>query len=982
MTKHVSLAFLMAALTQFLLTACLSRSFSQPESGPAGAPRVHPIYQVGDRTGRHYGTESSDEVFLNEIQPILNKYCVSCHACTDSPCQLNLTSWDALERGASLLNAYFPPTEVLLGTGVSTRVEEGRPLSYYRPSDAEKVARAGRAYRDFFSVLETVPGLKGPVGSVDSDRSLMQYFIEFGYQQNHLATAGSADPASSLHESASAFDQARVEGILQAIDKGRFQCVPPQASAVADYYAQHEFGKKVAPHRGMPFVTAPMEAADYARLLGWVQSAGLRAKETQPVAAAAADVPLDLTERSRGPATPGPVAMAQLHGISSAAAPVVAAWEAFLNDDESPVLSVDGARQLSVTPGKRRHVAKYVYEHLWYAHIHFSEAPGEFYMLVRASNRTGPVRRLHAEVPSDWPEGLEKGARIYYRFVKHHNAIMRKTHVVVEATPATLGRLATVFFDREFIQSDWDAPDVPEYSYNPFEDFRFIPARSRSTFMNDHARAIFDSVIRGPVCVGRMATYVVDDHFWVWFQKPESDPTVLEYERLAREKKLQRRGQFEEHYHNHTPGSVQDVLDLGKSRRYRLARRKWYEEHLIKEAGTYLNLDHFENRPAEGGEPNADLWLTVYRHETSTSVHAGTRGGAPRSVWLLDYVNFERMYYGISVHYRYFGNAGHKLTSWLYFNQHRTEAEDQFLLLLPEDQRETIRKQWNLDRDAGYTDEKPDFNAAGLLKAATQLKGLDDLFSLLARHAGSAVHYERIKDYTRGLKSSPSNPVGADAAETYEKIVSAIFNRYEQAGVVSPDFYGNFPAEHPVPPSEPQVDQRLIPIFRRVAHAKSRGMARFLPNIVYIRIAEEPISAFALDPEGRAVGASDRLITFINDRGYAFNNVPMTESVSRNPQADSLSIYRGLTGDYPNLFLDVRPGEVGGLIDGLEALKAMDDESGRVALAELVKRFGVDRTTADFWKFIDWAHAWDYRDEPLRAGIVDISNYGIQGIPF
>lgn len=39
--------------------------------------------------------------YNTDIQPILDKRCVVCHACYDAPCQLNLTSYQGLDRGAS-----------------------------------------------------------------------------------------------------------------------------------------------------------------------------------------------------------------------------------------------------------------------------------------------------------------------------------------------------------------------------------------------------------------------------------------------------------------------------------------------------------------------------------------------------------------------------------------------------------------------------------------------------------------------------------------------------------------------------------------------------------------------------------------------------------------------------------------------------------------------------------------------------------------
>ncbi|BCG65917.1 MAG: hypothetical protein methR_P3788 [Methyloprofundus sp.] len=39
--------------------------------------------------------------YLNDVKPIVDARCVACHACYDAPCQLKLSSFEGLERGAS-----------------------------------------------------------------------------------------------------------------------------------------------------------------------------------------------------------------------------------------------------------------------------------------------------------------------------------------------------------------------------------------------------------------------------------------------------------------------------------------------------------------------------------------------------------------------------------------------------------------------------------------------------------------------------------------------------------------------------------------------------------------------------------------------------------------------------------------------------------------------------------------------------------------
>lgn len=50
-----------------------------------------------------------DDYYSQNIQPILDAKCIACHACYNSPCQLNLTSYEGITRGANQTDPYdFP----------------------------------------------------------------------------------------------------------------------------------------------------------------------------------------------------------------------------------------------------------------------------------------------------------------------------------------------------------------------------------------------------------------------------------------------------------------------------------------------------------------------------------------------------------------------------------------------------------------------------------------------------------------------------------------------------------------------------------------------------------------------------------------------------------------------------------------------------------------------------------------------------------
>ena len=48
--------------------------------------------------------------YSKDIQPIFTDKCVVCHACYDSPCQLNLSAAEGAQRGANKLPVLRDPT--------------------------------------------------------------------------------------------------------------------------------------------------------------------------------------------------------------------------------------------------------------------------------------------------------------------------------------------------------------------------------------------------------------------------------------------------------------------------------------------------------------------------------------------------------------------------------------------------------------------------------------------------------------------------------------------------------------------------------------------------------------------------------------------------------------------------------------------------------------------------------------------------------
>jgi len=340
----------------------------------------------------------------------------------------------------------------------------------------------------------------------------------------------------------------------------------PRPSEFADYATSH-------PLQGMPLATTGLTDQELALIEAWIE----RGAPAEPTKA----------------------------HISPMEERLIRKWETFLNQpDRRTVL-----------------VARYLYEHLFIAHLYFEPSgKGQFFKLVRSQTPPGEdVVPIASRRPN-----TEAKVRFYYRIRPVRETIVQKTHITYHAGEEKLERIQSLFLGQ-----DWPAATLPDYSAasaaNPFTTFRMIPARARYQFMLDDAEYFVRSFIRGPVCRGQVATDVIRDQFWVMFQRPSTDPFITRPS-----------------YHQAVapllgvPGEDENLLSAGPEWvAYRADRNK------------YLARRQAEHRSVAPGGPNLqDVWdgdghypgalLTVFRHYDNASVTSGFVGNYPKTYWVIE----------------------------------------------------------------------------------------------------------------------------------------------------------------------------------------------------------------------------------------------------------------------------------------------------------------------------------------------------------
>lgn len=564
--------------------------------------------------------------------------------------------------------------------------------------------------------------------------------------------------------------------------------------------------------------------------------------------------------------------------LSATEASLVEAWEDFLNGESL----------------REKLMGRYLYEHLYLGHLLLEgEASRRPFQLVRSSTPPGsPPAPVSAVRPNYPPRG-----EFWYRLRPVSGTIVHKTHITYPLGPEKLDRYRELFLD-----PDWDVDALPEYrrdaSANPFETFRAIPAESRYRFMLDDALFFVRTFIRGPVCRGQIATDVIEDHFYALFQTPETDRFLHDPEYAER--------QLPNLYLPGREGWALDVRPpwLRAEMRYHKARDEAYED------APGFGWDHLWTG-------NQDALLTVFRHHDSATVERGLVGEVPENTWVMDYPLFERIYYLLVVNFNVFGRAQHQVSTRLYFDTLRAEAEVNYLRFLPAKVRKPLRKSWYRGWGAGIkrmlmypavsTDAETtiDFHREDPRKTFTR-----ELLSRAAHLAPRADHLNR-----------------CDAKPCVDRGVSAAQQRVE----------GEL--------------QRLTNL--------SGSRAPFLlelPELTWIRVTA--------GGEGE-----DYAYALTRDREHQSVAFMMGEESRLEPQRDRLTLVRGPLGSYPNFMFAVPREEVHTFVDGLLRVR------GKETFLHMVEAFGVRRMHPEFWDHFHFFTDWMKEHDPLEAGVYDANRY-------
>ena len=638
--------------------------------------------------------------------------------------------------------------------------------------------------------------------------------------------------------------------------------------------AEAELLSRTVPELGMPYGLPPLSQAEMGALDEWL---------------------------ARGAPGPSIASLASRRTVPPELQSEVRDWEAFLNGS---------------TP-REKLTARYLYEHLFLAHLYFTSAaasrPPAFFRLVRSrTSCEAGVDEIATRRPNDDPGT----GGFHYCLMRYDGTIIDKAHMPYDLSPQKLERVR-----RTFLEPQWDVKNLPSYTdeiaANPFATFADIPVRARYKFLLDDAEYEIKTFVKGPSCNGSIAVDAIQERFFVFFLSPDADGMVLsaDYARQAQNLLI-------------LPGvwgsDVPFRDDIPLLRRLILDRenyRKLRAEHVRKVRPAGYGIADIWN--GDGHNPNA--LLTIWRHFDNATVTKGAAGDLPKTLFVLDYSLFESLVYNLVVNFDVFGNVGHQVLTRLYMDVIRMAAEDLFLSFLPPSQRLPLRRSWY--RGGVFTELK-----------------LRYVFPLLDDTTPTGVVYRR-------------------EANAKEELVERVIGEH-----LSPQVRGRPDALNwktlPLPPGATAAPALTAPeqALRRIASIKAANatpFARFLPDLTVVLVRSK---------DGHA-----RLYSLVHDREHTNVSWMFDDSGRLAPQEDSLTVMAGVPGAYPNMFFEVPEAE----IDVFSRTVARI--SSAAGYERLVDRFGVRRSNPKFWTVYDAINSAHLADDSVRSGTLDLTRYALDG---
>jgi hypothetical protein len=311
--------------------------------------------------------------------------------------------------------------------------------------------------------------------------------------------------------------------------------------------------------------------------------------------------------------------------------------------------------------------------------------------------------------------------------------------------------------------------------------------------------------------------------------------------------------------------------------------------------------------------------LTIYRHFSSASVHKGLLGGMPRTLWVIDYPQLERIYYTLVAGYDVFGNVSHQTNIRRYMDFLRMEGEINFLGYMPKEERLDMFKSW---------------------------------------YIGSSEVQKLTNEQT--INIAPSDVNYKTKYYKQEFVETLVYDHILPATEITFDDTNYYRVSEPLPkmPAQITTEKELKQALKALS-LPGTGFLTYVNgtgvNLIHIKVTNDD-------------GASHTVTMVVNrwhDNVYSL----FDEESTLDSTKDTLDFISHSVGSYINAFVDIKASEVP---EFLELIKNFDNSEADILKA---RQYFISRSNPEFWNKYDWFQNDFNKAEPITSGLYDLNRY-------
>jgi hypothetical protein len=153
-----------------------------------------------------------------------------------------------------------------------------------------------------------------------------------------------------------------------------------------------------------------------------------------------------------------------------------------------------------------------------------------------------------------------------------------------------------------------------------------------------------------------------------------------------------------------------------------------------------------------------------------------------------------------------------------------------------------------------------------------------------------------------------------------------------------------------------RIEAALQSLTSTPAVADGMRFIGFMPDNAFLRVSNQ---------------SGDQQFAFSLIRNKAHTNVAFmfNEEQRRQPGEDTLTIYPGLIGSYPNYMFEVPLQQIEAFASELHSVDS------RASFETFVVRYGLMRSNPEIWANFEWFIDYMRANSPIEAGVYDLSRY-------